>query len=318
MAASMTESAVNRESIAAAEKIIRPHIRRTPILEGDGADFGLDGVRIVLKLELFQHAGSFKARGAFANLLLRDAPKAGVAAASGGNHGAAVAYAAKRLGVPAKIFVPEISSPAKIDRIRSYGADLVIGGARYADALEACEGYVAASGATDVHAFNAIETMRGAGTLALELEDQAPDLDVLLVGVGGGGLIGGVAGFLKDRTRLIGVEPEAAPQLARALAAGRPVDAPVGGVAADSLGAKRIGEKPWSVIKDRVAQSVLVTDGAIVSAQKALWEKFRLAVEPGGAAAFAALLSGAFRPEKGSAVGVVVSGGNATAVKFDQ
>ena len=316
MAAMAARDEVTRGSIAAAEKIIRPHIRKTPVLEADGGDFGLDGVRLVLKLEFCQHAGSFKARGAFANLLLSTIPKAGVAAASGGNHGAAVAYAAMRLGIPAKIFVPEISSPAKIDRIRSYKADLVIGGARYADALEACEVYAAETGALNVHAYDSTLTMRGAGTLALELEDEAPGLDLLLVAVGGGGLIGGVAAFLDGRTKLIGVEPEQAPKLARALAAGKPVDAPVGGVAADSLGAKKIGATAWPIIKARVADAALVFDAAIVSAQKTLWETLRLVAEPGGAAAFAALLSGAVRPDKGARVGVVLSGGNTSAVNF--
>ncbi len=214
--------------------MIRPHVRVTPLLVTSGADFGLAAFPLSLKLELFQHAGSFKTRGAFANLLLRQVPPAGVVAASGGNHGAAVAYAAMRLHVPAKIFVPTVSSPAKIRRIREYGADLVVGGERYADALAASEEWVARTGALRVHAFDQDETLLGQGTLGCEIEAQAPDLDTLLVAVGGGGLIGGIAAWYGGRIRVIGVEPEAAPTLHRALQAGAPVDAPAGGIAADS------------------------------------------------------------------------------------
>ncbi|MEE2690227.1 MAG: threonine/serine dehydratase [Pseudomonadota bacterium] len=309
---------VAREKIAETERLIRPHIRRTPVVETAGEDFGVKGVALVFKLELLQHSGSYKARGAFANMLLRDVPKAGVAAASGGNHGAAVAYAANRLGVAAKIFVPEISSPAKIARIRSLGADLVIGGAVYADALRACEKHLETSGAMSLHAFDAPETMLGAGTMALELEQQSPGLDAILIAVGGGGLIGGSAAWHEDRTQLVGVEPENAPTLHEALKAGRPVDVKVSGVAADSLGASRIGAHNFPIIKDRVAASVLVADEAIVAAQKALWGRLRIAAEPGGAAALAALMSGAWKPEKGARVGVVICGGNTSAVRFNQ
>ncbi len=195
-----------------------------------------------LKLELTQHSGSFKARGAFANLLMREVPPAGVAAASGGNHGAAVAYAARQLGHKARIFVPEISSPAKIARIRGYGADLAVGGKVYAEALAACEAYIAETGALSVHAFDQVETMLGQGTVGLELERQVPDLDTLLVAVGGGGLIAGIAAWYEGKVKVVGVEPRLAPTLSMALAAGRPVDAPAGGLAADSLAPKRIGE----------------------------------------------------------------------------
>jgi threonine dehydratase len=235
------EAAIRQDDIAETEHLIRPRIRRTPVIEIDGADFGIEAARLSFKLELQQHAGSFKTRGAFANLLTRDIQKAGVVAASGGNHGAAVAYAAMRLGIPAKIFVPTISSPAKIQRIRDYGAELVVVGERYADALAASEMWAAQSGAVPVHAFDQRETLLGQGTIGLELEQQAPDLDTLLVAVGGGGLIGGIASWYGRRVRVIGVEPEAAPTLTRALAAGRPVDAEAGGIAADSLAPRRIG-----------------------------------------------------------------------------
>ena len=216
-----TATGIDRERISATERIIRPHIRRTPVIELNAADFGgVGAARLTLKLELLQHAGSFKTRGAFANLLTRKVPKAGVAAASGGNHGAAVAFAARQLGIPARIFVPVISSPAKIQRIRDFGAELIIGGERYDDALEASERYVEASGAMAVHAFDQFETLLGQGSLGMELETQAPDADTVLIGVGGGGLIGGVAAWYSGAsgrpTRVIGVEPELAPTLTRA------------------------------------------------------------------------------------------------------
>lgn len=314
----MAELQVDRDGIARIEPVIRPHIRRTPVVEAAGRDFGIDAGAITLKLELLQHAGSFKTRGAFANLLTRAVPAAGVAAASGGNHGAAVAHAAAALGLPARIFVPSISSPAKIERIRRTGADLVVGGDRYADALAACDAWVAETGALSVHAFDQAETMLGQGTLALELEGQAPDLDTVLVGVGGGGLIGGIAAWYAGRVKVVGVEPEASPTLHKAFAAGRPADAVTGGIAADSLAPKRIGELVFPVVRQHVAETALVTDDAIREAQRALWQGLRIVAEPGGAAAFAALLSGRYRPAPGERVGVVVSGGNTVAVDFDR
>ncbi len=307
---------VTPEAIRATEATIRPHIRRTPVLEVDRADFGLDAGPLVLKLELMQHAGSFKARGAFANLLTRPVGAAGVVAASGGNHGAAVAYAAMMLGRTAKIFVPSISSPAKIARIRQYRADLEIRGERYAEALAGAEAWAARTGALQVHAFDQRETMLGQGTLGLELEAQAPDLDTVLVAVGGGGLIAGIAAWYGRRVKVIGVEPEAAPTLLRALEAGRPVDAEAGGVAADSLAPRRIGERVFPLAQRHVERVVLVSDEAIVAAQEALWRVARVVAEPGGAAALAALLSGRYRPRRGERVGVVVSGGNTVAVDF--
>jgi len=297
--------------------VIRPHVRVTPLLAVSGSDFGLAAFPLALKLELFQHAGSFKTRGAFANLLLRQVPPAGVVAASGGNHGAAVAYAAMRLGVPAKIFVPTVSSPAKIRRIREYGADLVVGGERYADALAASEAWVARTGALRVHAFDQHETLLGQGTLGREIEAQAPDLDTLLVAVGGGGLIGGIAAWYGGRIRVIGVEPEAAPTLHHALQAGEPVDAPAGGIAADSLAPRRVGTLMFSIARRAIAQVVLVGDDAIRQAQQALWSTVRVVAEPGGVATLAALLSGAYTPAAGERVGVVISGGNTTAVDFE-
>ncbi|HKX28584.1 MAG TPA: threonine/serine dehydratase [Blastocatellia bacterium] len=312
----MLEATVSREQISSIEPLIRPYIRRTPVIEIDGGDFGLSQVRLSLKLELFQHAGSFKTRGAFTNLLTRTVPPAGVVAASGGNHGGAVAYAAMRLGIPAKIFVPRISSPAKQERIREYGAELVLSGERYADALAASEEWCAQSGAMPVHAFDQVETLLGQGTLAMELDEQAGELETLLVAVGGGGLIGGIAAWSAGRTRIIGVEPEAAPTLYRAFEAGRPVDAEAGGIAADSLAPRRIGELVFPIAQRYIERVVLVTDEAIQKAQERLWKILRIVAEPGGAAALAALTSGRYQPRPGERVGVVVSGGNTVAVKF--
>jgi threonine dehydratase len=308
--------AIGPERIARCETLVRPYIRRTPVIEIDAADFGLRSNRLALKLELLQHSGSFKARGAFANLLTRKVPEGGVVAASGGNHGAAVAYAARTLKVPAKIFVPSVSSPAKIERIRAYGADLVIEGDRYADALAASEAWAKKAGAMPVHAFDQDETLLGQGTIGMELDQQAPDVDTLLVSVGGGGLIAGIAAWYAGRIKIVGVEPFAAPTLTRALEAGHPVDAEAGGLAADSLAPRRVGELVFPIVKEHVRGVVLVADDAIVKAQKALWQILRIVAEPGGAAAFSAVLSGAYEPEIGERVGVVVSGGNTTAVDF--
>ena len=255
--------AVNREGIAATECLIRPHIRRTPVVETQAQEFGLARADLILKLESLQHAGSFKTRGAFANLLIRDVPTVGVAAASGGNHGAAVAYAAMRLGIPAKIFVPSISSPAKIARIRACNADLVVVGDAYADALAACDAWVASSGALPVHAFDQAETILGQGTLGLELDSQGATPDTLLVSVGGGGLIAGIASWYERQVKIVGVEPEASPTMTRALAAGRPVDAEAGGIAADSLAPRRVGEQVFPIVRRHVDHTVLVTDDAI-------------------------------------------------------
>jgi threonine dehydratase len=302
--------------IATTERLIRPRIRQTPVVEIDGGDFGLGDCRLSFKLEFLQHAGSFKTRGAFANLLMRQIPAPGVVAASGGNHGVAVAYATKQLAIPARIFLQGISSPAKILQIRDYGADLVVVGDRYADALAASEAWAAQSGALAIHAYDHRETLLGQGTVGLELEEQAPDLDTVLVAVGGGGLIAGIAAWYSGRIRIIGVEPELSPTLTRALEAGRPVDAEAGGIAADSLAPRRVGELVFPIAERHVERVVLVSDDAIEEAQKALWSTLRVVVEPGGAAAFAALVCGRYQPRPGENVGVLLCGGNTVAVDF--
>jgi threonine dehydratase len=307
---------ITRQDVESTYERIAPFIRVTPVVEVDGADFGLPNVALLLKLEQLQHTGSFKARGAFANLLLRDVPAAGVAAASGGNHGVAVAYAAQRRGVSAKIFIPSVASPAKMQRIRDYGADLVVSGDRYADALAASEEWIAQSGAMGVHAFNQRETLLGQATTALELSRQAGPIDTLLVAVGGGGLIGGMASWFAGEIDVVGVEPEAAPTLDNALRAGKPVDAPAGGIAADSLAPRRVGEIMFPIAQRWANRVLLVTDDAIRDAQNVLWDRLRIVAEPGGAAAFASLLSRRYVPRDGERIAVLICGGNTTAVDF--
>jgi len=308
---------ITRTAIEEVDGVVAPYIRRTPTLDVNGQDIGLGAFRLTLKLELFQVAGSFKSRGAFANLLMRDVPAAGVVAASGGNHGAAVAYAAKRLGRPARIYVPSISSPAKIDRIRSYGADLQIVGDLYAESLAASQAHARESGALEVHAFDQRETLLGQGTLGRELSAHGA-IDTILVAVGGGGLIGGVAAWCRGDIRVIGVEPELAPTLFDALRAGQPTDAPAGGIAADSLAPKRVGELMFPIARAYVEKVVLVTDPHIRAAQRRLWDVARIVAEPGGAAAFAALVGGAYVPAPDERVAIVVSGGNTSAVDFSR
>jgi len=300
---------VTRTDIEAAAARIAGHVRRTPVIESGAGSFGLDR-SLSLKLELLQHSGSFKARGAFNTLLSQPVPAAGVAAASGGNHGAAVAHAARALGHAADIFVPETSSPTKIARIRASGAHLHVGGARYADAADACARHRAATGAMDIHAYDAPATIAGQGTVALEWQEQAPDLDTVLIAVGGGGLVSGCAVWLHEAVRVIAVEPEGACALHAALSSGRPVDVPVESLAADSLGAKRCGDLVYELAASRVAQSLVVSDEAIRDAQTRLWADVRIAAEPGGAAALAALTSGVYRPARDERVGVLVCGGN--------
>jgi len=308
---------ITRERIAETETTIRPYVRRTPLVRLGGSDFGLSLQSLTFKLEMLQHSGSFKARGAFANLLLRKTPEVGVVAASGGNHGVAVAFAAQRLNVPATIFVPDITSPAKAEAIRNYGANLVFAGSRYADALIASEAHIAKSGAMAIHAFDQAETLLGQGTVGLELEQDAPEIDTLLVAVGGGGLIGGIAAWYGSRIKIVAVEPESAPTLHAAFAAGHPVDAPAGGIAADSLAPRRVGELMFAIARNHVSQVTLVTDDAIREAQAALWSKLRVVAEPGGAAAFAALLSARYQPSKWERVAVLLCGANTTAVRFE-
>lgn len=310
------DTLISQARIREAEALIRPHIRRMPVLRVNMADFGCPPLAVALKLECLQHSGSFKARGAFANLVGRAVPPAGVVAASGGNHGAAVAYAASRLGIPATIFVPDVTSPAKAERIEGYGAKLVVGGERYADALMASEAFVEKTGALAIHAYDQAETLIGQGTLGLEIEQDLPEVDSVLVAVGGGGLIGGIAAWFAGRKRIVAVEPESAPTLRMALDAGRPVDAPAGGIAADSLAPRQVGSLMFPIAQAHVDRAILVGDDDIRQAQAALWEAAHIVAEPGGATAFAALLSGKYTPIPGEKVCVLVCGANTNAVRF--
>lgn len=298
---------VTRDGISQAAHRIAPFIRRTPVV-----DVKVEGVAlpVTLKLELLQHSGSFKARGAFNNLVGRAVGAGGVATASGGNHGAAVAYVCQQLGHAAKFFVPEISSPAKVARIASYGADIAQKGANYNEALGFCDAYIAGSGAIGVHAYDSQATLEGQGTLGRELEDQAPALDTVLVAVGGGGLIGGIAAWYGSKIKVVGVEPITCNTLQAALTAGEPVPVKPSGLAADSLGATTVGSLMFDIAKHHIARVALVSDDEIRNAQRKLWRDMQLVTEPGGAAAFAALLAGAYKPEKDERVGVVVCGAN--------
>jgi threonine dehydratase len=296
---------IDRTSIAAAAERISGYVRHTPVLYGD---FG--GPPVALKLELLQHAGSFKPRGAFNRLLSAEVPAGGVIAASGGNHGAAVAYAARALGVTAEIFVPGATPAAKVARIAGYGAHIVQGGETYAEALLASRVRQAETGALEIHAYDHADVLAGQGTVGRELEQDAPDLTHILVATGGGGLIGGIAAWYAGSVRIVSVEPECCPGLHDALRAGQPINAPVGGVAADSLGARQVGALMFPIAQRFVGQSVLVSDTAILAAQRMLWDRFRLVAEPGGATAAAALLSERFVPPAGARVGVVICGAN--------
>ncbi len=298
---------ITREGINRAAQKIAPYVRRTPVM-----DIAVEGVAlpVTLKLELLQHSGSFKARGAFNNLVGASIGAAGVATASGGNHGAAVAYAARALGHKARIFVPEISPVAKVARIASYGAEVVQKGAMYTEALALCEAHIAESGAASVHAYDSEATLEGQGTLGRELEAQAPGIDTLLVAVGGGGLIGGIAAWYESKVKIVGVEPTTCNTLHAALAAGERVAVKPSGLATDSLGASMVGKLMFDIAKAHVAEVALVSDDDIREAQRRLWRDTQLVTEPGGAAAFAALLSGAYKPEKDERVGVVVCGAN--------
>jgi threonine dehydratase len=301
--------AVDRDAVLAARRRIAGRVRRTPVLEPGAGAFGLEAP-VVLKLELLQHTGSFKPRGAFNRMLAAQVPASGVIAASGGNFGLAVAYAARELGHTAEVFVPETSPPIKAERIRAQGAEVRVIPGFYSDALEACERRAAETGALFMHAYDQPDVVAGQGTIGAELSEQVADADTVLVAVGGGGLIGGIAAWFANGVRVVGVEPEACPTLSAALAAGEPVDAPVGGVAADSLGPKRAGMIAIEIAKDHVERVVLVPDDAIVEAQRRLWNDVRVVAEPGGAAALAALLSGAYRPERGERTIVLVCGAN--------
>jgi threonine dehydratase len=299
----------DRSTITAAANRVSQYIRRTPVIEIDGSSLSLS-YPVKLKLELLQHSGSFKPRGAFNRLLNAKIPEAGVITASGGNHGAAVAYAARTLGVKAEIFVPAATPATKVNRIAGYGARVVQGGEAYADALTASRARQAETGALEVHAYDHADVLAGQGTVGLEFQQDAPELTHILVAVGGGGLIGGIAAWYETAAEIICVEPEACPTLTTAMLVGRPVDAPVSGLAADSLGARQVGVLMFPIAQAFVTGAVLVTDESIANAQRVLWEQTRLIAEPGGATALAALLSGRFVPPEGARVGVVICGGN--------
>ena len=300
---------VGREEIEAATVRIAGRVRETPVLELEPGALGV-AAPVTLKLELFQRTGSFKLRGAFSALVGAEIPDAGIVAASGGNFGVAAAVAAGDLGIPAAIFVPEASPPAKVERLRRTAADVVVTGALYDDSLAAARERAASTGAVEVHAFDDPRIVAGQGTCARELDAQRRALDTVLVGLGGGGLCAGAAAWYADSARVIAVEPAAAPTYARALEAGEPIEVEVGGIASDSLGARRVGDHPWAVLRRWNAGSLLVADEAIRDAQRRLWAGARVAAEPGGAAALSALTGGAYVPEPGERVGVIVSGGN--------
>lgn len=306
---------ISQEDIRAAAQRVAPYIRTTPViqLERDWNDAPGD---IFLKLESLQVTGSFKPRGAFNRLLSAPLPSAGVIAASGGNHGIAVAYAAQKLGVRAEIYVPSIATALKRKMLTNLGAHVVVAGNTYVEALAASEARAVETGALNVHAFDHPATVAGQGTIAMELEAQVPDVDTVLVSVGGGGFIGGIAAWFAGRVKIVAVEPEQCPTFSRALLAGAPVDVDTGGIAADSLGCKRIGNVPFSVLLPSVRDSVLVSDAQIRDAQSVLWEGLRIASEPGGATAFAAMVAGAYVPAPGEKVAVVICGGNADPASF--
>ena len=300
---------IERADVEAARERIDPYVRRTPVLDlGEGA-YGLPG-RLTLKLELTQHTGSFKPRGAFSKMLASQVPEVGVIAASGGNFGLAVAYAAHTLGHRVEIFVPSTSPKVKAERIASLGADVRIVEGYYDDALEESYGRAAETGALEMHAFDQPEVVAGQGTIGAELSEQVPEADTVVVAIGGGGLIGGIAAWYGGTTRVVGVEPEASRCMTAALEAGHPVDVSVSGYAADSLGARRAGAIAHRVVSQHVERVVLVSDDAIRDAQRRLWDSVRLFAEPGGAASLAALESGAYVPESGEHVVVLVCGAN--------
>jgi threonine dehydratase len=300
---------VTADDVEEAAHRIAGFVRETPVMVMEAGAFGVPGA-ITLKLELLQHAGSFKPRGAFNRVLSAEVPAAGVIAASGGNHGVAVAHVARSLGHRAEIFVPSVSAPAKVARIRALGAEVTVGGAVYEDAQAVATARAANTGALLVHPYNHPMVVAGQGTMARELERQAPDTDTVLVAVGGGGLIAGVAAWFGYRVKIVSVEPAAIPAMYEARRAGHPVVVAVSGLAADSLGAPAIGAVPFATADGFIDDAVLVGDTEIRAAQRALWESAGLMAEPGGATALAALRSGAYRPEPGERVMVVVCGSN--------
>lgn len=306
-----------RADVEAAARRLSGHLRATPVVTASGEDGAAGAASVTFKCEFLQHTGSFKVRGAFNRVLTaladagEDRSRLRVVAASGGNAGMAVAHVAARLGHPSVVFVPETAPAVKVARLHALGADVHQVGREYAEAYAAAQEYAGQVASVFVHAYDQPEVVAGQGTIALELLDQVPGgLDTLLVVVGGGGLIGGCAVAVGDRVRLVGVEPEGAPTLHAALAAGQPVDVPVGGVAADSLGARRLGGLAWQAVRRFDVEGVLVPDEEVVSARHDLWERFRVVVEHGTAAAWAALRTGAYRPAPGERVGVLLCGAN--------
>ena len=307
----MTDSPrVDASSIQAAAARIAGHVRRTPLMRLPGAALGVDCAELWLKLEHLQRSGSFKARGMFNRMLAQPLPAAGVVVASGGNAGIAVATAARALGAACEVFIPEMTSPAKREALAALGARVVQGGAAYADALEACLQRQQVTGALLMHAYDQAEVVAGAGTLAAEIEADAGLPGRVLVSVGGGGLIGGIAAWWAGRARVEALEPVGSPTLHAALAAGCPVDVDVGGVAADALGARRIGSIAWHVCQRHVARAHLVADADILAAQQLLWRELRLAVEPAAALGLAALRAGLVRPRPDEQVALVLCGAN--------
>lgn len=302
---------IGRPEIKAARERIGARLRRTPVVSlPDGAIAGVTGA-ITFKLENCQVTGSFKPRGVFSRVLSESSlPETGLVAASGGNHGAAVAYAARALGLPCEVFLPSVSPTIKRGQLRALGAKVTVAGEVFAEALEVAEARAAESGALSIHAFDHPAVVAGQGTLAAELEEQAPDLDTLLVAVGGGGFIGGIAAWYTGQIRVIAVEAEGSPSLARAREAGRPVNIATGGLAADSLGCRRVGEIGFAITQRFVEHNFVVSEGAIRRAQRLLWDELRVIAEPGGAVALAALVEGSYVPALGERVGVIVCGGN--------
>ncbi|MEM8502100.1 MAG: threonine/serine dehydratase [Cyanobacteria bacterium P01_D01_bin.1] len=294
---------------------ISPYVRETPTITLAPGTFGINA-HLTLKLELLQHAGSFKTRGAFNRILQSPATLAGVIAASGGNHGAAVAYAANQLGYSADIFVPTISSTTKVQRIRDYGANVFVGGCDYFEALDKSNSRAAETGAMIVHAFDQWEVIAGQGTVGLEFERQAPELDTVLVSVGGGGLIGGIAAWYQDRCKVVSIEPERAPTLHDSMAAGERVIVEVGGIAADALGSRQVGEMMYAIAQEYISDCILVDEDSIAKAQQMLWSELRIAAEPAGVVPIAALISGRYVPQPEEKIGVLICGGNTDLAKW--
>ncbi|MDA8457067.1 threonine/serine dehydratase [Acidovorax sp. GBBC 3334] len=305
---------IDRSAISSARLRLAAHpdfLRTTPLMRLSGRSLGIGCAEVWLKLEHLQVGGSFKARGMLYRLLANSVPDGGVIVASGGNAGIATAAAARSLGVRCEVYVPEVSPEAKRARLRALGAHVVVGGATYAEALQACLARQQETGALLNHAYDQPEVAAGAGTLALEMEEQAGGLpDSVLVSVGGGGLIAGIAAWCEGRARVVALEPERAPTLHSARAAGAPVDVAVGGIAADSLGARRIGDIAWQVSQQHVQDALLLPDEAIRAAQQWLWHELKLAVEPAAALGIAALQSGVYRPQPQETVGLVICGAN--------